>query len=461
MARKLKDAKIWMAVISMHTPFSVDPKTLVRKAGTVTQAIGTVLHVRGIQARVGERCVVQINRGAFVNGNNTDAEVVGVLGDELLLMPYGGVQGIGVDSLVVPTGQSLRLPVGECFLGRVIDARGKPIDGGEEILEPSTEVDLVQQPPSPLTRRRINQVFRCGVRSIDMLCTVGEGQRVGIFAPAGVGKSVLLGMLTKHAQCEVIVIGLIGERGREVREFVEDILGEAGMKRTVMVVATADTGAIERTRAAYAATAMAEYFRDRGKNTLLLIDSLTRFARAQRELGLARGEPPTRRGYPPSLFAALPQLLERTGNSSKGTLTAFYTVLMEDEVTPDPIVEEVRSLLDGHLILSRQQGERGIYPALDVNASLSRLMHLLVDARHQELAARIRLLIAKRADAELLVQMGEYKRGLDQLTDAALDQASSIDVLLKQQLDEYADWSSSRERLQKAAISEEPEDVAA
>jgi ATP synthase in type III secretion protein N len=432
------------------TAFAVDPLSLLRRCGVVSEAAGTVVRARGVQARVGERCILRGVRGPGGQELRTDAEVIGVARDELLLMPFGGIDGIGLGTEVLPTGAPLLLQAGAGCLGRVLDARGNPIDGRGALEGELRAIDLRQEAPAPMKRRRIERIFRCGVRAIDMLCTVGEGQRVGIFAPAGVGKSVLLGMLTRNADCDVAVVALIGERGREVREFVEDNLGSVGLRRTV-VVATADTGPIERTRAAVAATALAEHFRAQGRRVLLLVDSLTRFARAQREIGLARGEPPTRRGYPPSLFAVLPQLLERAGNADTGTLTAFYTVLMEDEATPDPVAEEVRSLLDGHLMLTRKQAERGIYPAIDVNASLSRLMHGLVGEPHRQAAAHVRRLLALRAEAELLVQMGEYKRGSDAPTDEALDRAALLDELLRQPVDAACAWPDAVAALAKAS----------
>jgi ATP synthase in type III secretion protein N len=411
-------------------PFEVEAHKLLRRTGVVTEALGTVLRVQGVSARVGERCIVR----SRASGQEvcTDAEVVGVQQNNLLLMPFGGLQGMGADAEVQATGRPLLMPVGDGFLGRVLDARGQALDGLGALPPPKHWVDLQSPPPPAMTRRRIDAVFATGVRSIDALCTVGQGQRLGIFAPAGAGKSVLLGMLTRQSECDVAVVALIGERGREVREFVEDNLGQKGLARSVVIVATADTGPVERARAAYAATAMAEHFRDQGRRVLLLLDSLTRFARAQREIGLARGEPPTRRGYPPSLFAALPQLLERAGNSDKGSMTAFYTVLMEDESTPDPVAEEVRSLLDGHLMLSRRQAERGVYPALDVGGSLSRLMSTVAPPWQRRAAMKLRELMARRADVEMLVQMGEYKRGQDNLSDDALDRAAAIDALLRQ-----------------------------
>jgi ATP synthase in type III secretion protein N len=428
--------------------FSVDPLTLVRRCGVVSEATGTVVRARGVQARVGERCVL---RGLKDRAARTDAEVVGVAQDELLLMPFGGIEGIGVGTEVLPTGASLLMPVGAGCLGRVLDARGNPIDGLGPLQGSLQAIDLHSTPPAPMTRQRIARVFASGVRSIDALCTVGEGQRVGVFAPAGVGKSVLMGLLTRNARCDAVVVALIGERGREVREFVEDNLGAAGLARSVVIVATADSGPIERTRAAFAATAMAEHFRDNGQRVLLLVDSLTRFARAQREIGLARGEPPTRRGYPPSLFAVMPQLLERAGNAEHGSLTAFYTVLMEDEATPDPVAEEVRSLLDGHLMLTRKQAERGLYPAIDPNASLSRLMTHLVTASHRDASAKARRLLAARADVEVLLQMGEYKRGSDAVTDEALDRAAHLEELLRQSPQTCSNWEQALAALSRAS----------
>jgi ATP synthase in type III secretion protein N len=437
---------------ALRWPFRVDPSTLLRRSGVVTEALGTVVRARGVQARVGERCTLHGVRGGGAEpmAAGIDAEVIGLRGEELLLMPFGGIDGVGADAEVRATGSPMLMPVGPQFLGRVIDARGQPIDGGAPI-EAAALVNLQRAAPSPMTRQRIDQVFATGVRSIDTLCTIGRGQRVGIFAPAGTGKSVLLGMLAQHARCEVVVLALIGERGREVRDFVEDNLGAEGMRRTVVVVATADTGPIERTRAAFAATALAEHFRDAGRDVLLMVDSLTRFARAQREIGLARGEPPTRRGYPPSLFAVLPQLLERAGNSDLGHLTAFYTVLMEDEMTPDPVAEEVRSLLDGHLVLTRRQAERGIYPALDPNASLSRLMSGLVAAPHANGARRVRELLARHADTELLVQVGEYRRGQDAVADEALDRHAAIVALLRQSQHAQVSWAAACTALQQAS----------
>jgi ATP synthase in type III secretion protein N len=431
--------------------FVLEPLSLLRRCGVVSEATGTVIRARGVQARVGERCVLRGLRGPGGVEMRTDAEVIGVAQDELLLMPFGGTEGVGVGTEVLPTGAPLLLAVGAGCLGRVLSARGEPIDELGAIAGELKHIDLRSNPPAPMARQRIDRVLVSGVRSIDALCTVGEGQRVGIFAPAGVGKSVLMGMLTRNATCDVAVVALIGERGREVREFVEDNLGVEGLRRSVVIVATADTGPIERTRAALAATAMAEHFRDQGQRVLLLVDSLTRFARAQREIGLARGEPPTRRGYPPSLFAALPQLLERAGNSTRGTLTAFYTVLMEDEATPDPVAEEVRSLLDGHLVLTRKQAERGIYPAIDPNASLSRLMHGLVSAEHNKAAAQVRRLLAARAEAEVLVQMGEYQRGNDPVTDEALERGSVLDDLLRQSTQSATTWVEMLASLSQAS----------
>jgi ATP synthase in type III secretion protein N len=437
------------SVLASRPRFHIDPVRLLRHTGFVVEALGTIVRVAGVQARVGERCILR-----SADGRCLDAEVVGVQGDGLLLMPFGGIEGIGVDAEVWATGAPLLMPVGAGFLGRVVDACGRPMDGRGPIHGPVEEVNLNRAAPNAMQRQRIETVFGTGVRSLDALCTVGQGQRVGVFAAAGAGKSMLMGMLARFAACDVAVIGLIGERGREVREFVEDALGAAGLARSVVVVATADTGPVERSRAAFAATAMAEHFRDEGRNVLLMVDSLTRFARAQREIGLARGEPPTRRGYPSSLFAVLPQLLERAGNAEKGLLTAFYTVLMEDEATPDPVAEEVRSLLDGHLVLSRKLGERGIYPALDANASLSRLMHGIVPPAHRKAAMRVRELLARQADAELLVQVGEYKPGQDPVTDEALSRKPAIEALLKQDAMAPADWPSVCNALSAASSIE-------
>jgi ATP synthase in type III secretion protein N len=331
----------------------------------------------------------------------------------------------------VGTGKPLSVPVGPQLLGRVISGLGEPIDGlGPIVCDDSRPV--FADPPDPMSRAMIERPLPTGIKIIDGLMTLGEGQRMGIFAPAGVGKSTLMGMLARGAQCDVSVIALIGERGREVREFIEFILGPEGMARSVVICATSDRSSIERAKAAYVATAVAEHFRDQGQRVLLMMDSLTRFARAQREIGLAAGEPPARRGFPPSVFAELPRLLERTGMGRIGSITALYTVLAEDESGGDPIAEEVRGILDGHMILSRRIAAKNQYPAIDVLASLSRVMSQVVPAAHADAAGALRNLMAKYDEVEMLLQVGEYQAGNDPVADIAIERAGEVRAFLNQ-----------------------------
>lgn len=406
--------------------------------GKVVEAVGTLLKVGGLEAALGEQCELRDARGVLLQR----AEVVGFTRQCALLAPFGNVTGLSRATRVTGLGRPLSVPVGEALLGRVLDGLGEPIDGKGPI-ECDALRPVMSAAPDPLTRRMVDTPLHTGVRVIDGLMTVGEGQRVGIFAPAGVGKSTLLGMLARGAQCDVNVIVLIGERGREVREFIELILGESGMARSVVVCATSDRSSIERAKAAYVGTAIAEYFRDCGLQVLLMMDSLTRFARAQREIGLSAGEPPTRRGFPPSIFAELPRLLERAGMGPEGSITAFYTVLAEDEEGNDPISEEVRGILDGHLVLSRAIAARNRYPAIDVLHSLSRVMTLVARPEHCDGAARIRKLIAKYDDVELLLQMGEYQQGADPLADEAVACHDTIDSFLGQRTDDLADGDAT------------------
>lgn len=415
--------------LSGTRPFSINGVSLLGRAGLVKEASGVVIRATGLSSRIGELCRLRDRQGL-----DRDAEVIGVSDESAVLMPYGGIEGIGIDTEVYPTAKAVEISVGKGLVGRVVDAQGKPIDskgavgGGERrtLYAPSA---------NPLERARIREPFATGVRAIDGFATVGVGQRVGIFAPAGVGKSVLLGMLARNCVADVRVIALIGERGREVREFLEDNLSYEGLGKSTVVVATADASPIERSRAAFVATAIAEYYAEQGMRVLLLVDSITRFARAQREIGLARGEPPTRRGFPPSLFTTLPQIFERAGTTARGAITAFYTVLMEDDTIPDPVAEEVRSLLDGHLVLSRDLAARSIYPAMDPLASLSRLMSLVASGEHVAAATKARSLLSRYAEAKLLVQVGEYRRGNDPETDEALDRIKDIEAFQRQPLE--------------------------
>jgi ATP synthase in type III secretion protein N len=397
------------------------------RTGKVFEVVGTLLRASGLDAKVGELCELQDARGRLVQR----AEVVGFSRNGAILSPFGSITGVGETTRVLGTGQPLSVKVGPHLLGRVISGLGDPIDGKGPLVAVE-ERPVSASPPDPMKRAMIELPLPTGVKIIDSLMTFGEGQRIGIFAPAGVGKSTLMGMLARGAQCDVSVIALIGERGREVREFIEFILGEEGMARSVVVCATSDRSSIERAKAAYVATAVAEYFRDQGMRVLLMMDSLTRFARALREIGLAAGEPPARRGFPPSVFAELPRLLERTGTGERGSITALYTVLAEDESGGDPIAEEVRGILDGHMILSRRIAAKNQYPAIDVLASLSRVMPQVVPQSHMDAAGKLRSLMAKYDEVEMLLQVGEFKAGNDPVADRAVQSIEQIRAFLCQ-----------------------------
>ena len=403
--------------------------TGVQMRGRIHRAVGLMLNASGIQARLGEVCELRTPGERSVY-----AEVVGFERQSTLLTPLGSVHGLSAATEVIPSGSAHRFGVGDALLGRVLDGLGAPMDDGGPLFT-NERVSTHAEPPSPLSRRRIDAPLSTGVRAIDAMLTVGIGQRLGIFAPSGVGKSTLLGMIARGAQSDVNVIALIGERGREVREFLELCLPEATRRKTVLVVSTSDRPAMERVKCALVATAVAEYFRDRGKNVLLLVDSLTRFARAQREVGLASGEPPTRRSFPPSTFSVLPQLLERAGAGAHGVITAFYTVLVEGDEESDPIAEEVRSIVDGHIVLSRKQALAGRYPAIDLLASISRVMPQVTTPAHRAAAQRVRELLAKYQEIELLVQIGEYREGSDALGDTALRAHAALSRFFEQDAD--------------------------
>ena len=414
----------------------------VQEVGRIVRAFGTTVHVSGISASVGQRCVVENT----VEGTRTYGDVVGIDNNHLILYLLGSLEGISNRSEVRVFHRGKNISFSESLLGCILDG------AGNLIYQPHAQLDVKRVPidraaPDPLTRRSISNQFVTGVRAIDTLLSVGEGQRLGIFAAAGVGKSTLLAMLARHAEADVIVIGLIGERGREVREFIEENLGEEGLARSVMVIATSDRPALERVSAALTATTIAEGYRARGHKVLLLLDSITRYARALREIGLSVGEPPGRRGFPPSVFAQLPRLLERTGNNETGSITAFYTILEEDEESADPISEEVRSILDGHIVLSRSVAEKGHYPPIDILASASRVFRSLVSVSHLESATRLRSLIARYRENELLISMGEYQKGADELSDKAIENKSLIDEFLTQTPEECFSLERSLERL--------------
>lgn len=400
---------------------------LVRVRGRVTELTGLIIKASVPNVRVGELVLIKTRNRTAVK-----AEVVGFQGDEVMLMPLGELQGIGPDSEVVPTGKPLSIKCGEALLGRVLNGIGEPMDGSPLPEEGLIDWSVDRDCPDPFTRQRIERPLPLGVRCIDGLLTVGEGQRVGLFAGSGVGKSTLMGQIARNTKADLCVVALIGERGREVREFIEDAMGEEGMKRSVLVCATSDQPSLVRLRAAYVATAIAEYFRERGGNVLFMLDTVTRLARAQREIGLAVGEPPARQGYPPSVFSMLPRILERTGNSQKGKCTAIYTCLVAGGDMEEPIADEVRGILDGHFILNRALGERNQWPAMDVLASLSRVMSGIVSKDHKKAAGTLRELLSTYEKQRDLILLGAYQYGTDPKTDRAIDKYEAIIDFLKQ-----------------------------
>ncbi len=410
--------------------------------GRVIQVVGSIIKAVVQGARIGEICTLR----NYFDDWELKAEVVGFSKDAALLTPLGDLQGISSSTEVIPSGQVHMVPVGEGLFGRVLDGLGDPLDGRPPI-RPETYYPVYADPPNPMKRRIIDTVLPLGVRTLDGMLTCGEGQRMGIFAAAGVGKSTLLSCIVKGTEAEVVVLALVGERGREVREFIEHDLGPEGMKRTVVVVSTSDRPAMERLKASYVATAIAEYFRDKGRRVLLMMDSVTRFGRALREIGLAAGEPPTRRGFPPSVFASLPKLMERAGTSDKGSITALYTVLVEGDDMNEPIADETRSILDGHIVLSRKLAAANHYPAIDVLESVSRVMPAVSSPEHKKAAGRLRSLLAKYQEVELLIQIGEYKEGTDALADEAIEKLERINAFLCQGLDERSNLEQAVEQL--------------
>ncbi len=418
----------------------------VARTGKVMEVVGTVIKVSGLDVTLGELCELRSPEGVLLQR----AEVVGFTRDVALLSPFARLEHVSRATQVIGLGRPLSIQVGDQLLGRVLDGLGEPIDGGPP-LDSDDWRPVIVQPPDPMKRRMVDTPMPTGVRVVDAMMTLGEGQRMGIFAPAGVGKSTLMGMFARGAACDINVIALIGERGREVREFIELILGPEGMARSVVVCATSDRSSMERAKAAHTATAIAEYFRDRGLRVLLMMDSLTRFARAGREIGLAAGEPPARRGFPPSVFAELPRLLERTGMGQTGSITALYTVLAEDETGGDPVAEEVRGILDGHMILSREIAARNQYPAIDVLGSLSRVMSLVVPDTHNRAASRVRELMAKHREVEVLLQVGEYQPGQNPVADEAIEKADVIREFLCQRTSDYAPYEDTANYLHQLA----------
>jgi flagellar protein export ATPase FliI len=401
--------------------------------GKVTELTGIVVRAVVPGVRIGELCYIV----PYQNRIPIKAEVVGFRDQEVLLMPLGELEGIGLGNDVIPTGHTLTVRVGDGLLGRVLDGLGDPLDSDDNgPLQFTTEYPVTANPPDAMSRERVLHPISVGIKSIDAMLTVGEGQRVGIFAAAGVGKSTLIGMIARHTEAEVNVICLVGERGREVRDFLERDLGEEGLSRSVVIVSTSDQPSLVRLKAAYVATAIAEYFRDQGKKVILMMDSITRFARALREVGLAVGEPPARQGYTPSVFSTLPRLLERSGNSDKGSITAFYTILVAGDDMNEPIADETRSILDGHIVLSRALAARNHYPAIDISESISRVMDSIIDEDHKDAANKLREVVANYEKERDLILIGAYEEGSDPKVDYAIEKIEEVNNFLKQGVDD-------------------------
>lgn len=419
---------------------------LVKVNGRVTQVIGLVIESIGPSASLGEVCAIKSRNDEVI----CLAEVVGFKNNRVLSMALGDINKISPGSEIVAMGKTFSIPVGRKLLGRVIDGLGHPIDG-KGWIEADEIRSIYNQPPAPLERSRITQPIATGIRAIDSLLTCGKGQRIGIFAGSGVGKSTLMGMIARHSNADVNVIALIGERGREVRDFIEKELGDSGLSKSVVVVATSDKPPLIRVKAALVATAIAEYFRDQGFDVMFMMDSLTRVAMAQREVGLAIGEPPTTKGYTPSVFALLPRLVERTGTSSKGSITALYTVLVEGDDFNEPIADFSRSILDGHIVLSRKLANMGHYPAIEPLESISRLMPDIVSSEHKKSAEKIIDILATYREAEDLINIGAYVRGSNPKIDKALQMIEKIREFLRQDMREKAEFEDSVNRLVELA----------
>lgn len=418
---------------------------ITRVNGRVEQVVGLVIESTGPSASVGEACWITSSDG---QRQPVLAEVVGFRQHRVLLMPLGEMRGLGPGSEVVRTGQPFKIPVGDSLLGRVIDAMGKPLDGKGPLGPTKESYPIHREPPSAMERRRIEMPVATGVRAIDSLLTLGEGQRLGIFAGSGVGKSTLLGMIARNSEADINVIGLVGERGREVRDFLERDLGERGLARSVVVVATSDQPSLIRIQAALVATAVAEYFRDQGKRVMLMMDSITRFAMAQREVGLAIGEPPTTKGYTPSVFALLPKLLERAGTTAhQGSITGLYSILVEADDMNEPVADSCRAILDGHVVLSRELAAQNHYPAIDVLNSVSRVMRDIVGKEQLEAAGKIRSVLATYKSAEDLISIGAYVKGSNPKVDEAIKRLDSVQLFLRQSREENAVWKDTLQKM--------------
>lgn len=430
---------------------AVKQADLFRYKGKIEKIIGMTIEASGPTANIGDVCrIYRKNEGSKADASYIYGEVVGFNNGKVMLMPYTDIEGIGPGSIVDNTGRQLQVDVGNELVGRIINAIGEPIDGGPPI-NTTDRYSIAGEPVNPLTRPRIDDIIPFGVKAIDGLLTIGRGQRMGIFAGSGVGKSTLLGMIAREVQADINVIALVGERGREVLEFIERDLGEKGMARSVLVVATSDQPAMMRNKCPMTATAIAEYFKDQGKNVLLMMDSLTRYAMAQREIGLAVGEAPIARGYTPSIYTAMPKLLERAGNFEQGSITGIYTVLVEGDDTNEPISDTVRGIIDGHIILSRKVAARNHYPAIEVLESVSRLMSEIADKPQRDAASKMRNLLSVYYSNYDLVSIGAYKKGTNPALDEALRKIDKINAFLQQATDEAFSFEETVEMM-KAAV---------
>ncbi|MBL1261589.1 MAG: flagellar protein export ATPase FliI [Thiotrichaceae bacterium] len=434
-------SKIWKDRVARYREKLGDPPALVVE-GKLTRMVGLALEAVGCQVAVGGRCLI-----SSISSPPIEAEVVGFSGDKIYLMPSGEVRGIVPNAKVVPSAQAYEALVGRKMLGRVIDGAGRPLDDKGPLLTDAS-VPLSARPMNPLRRPPIREPLDVGVRAINTLLTVGRGQRLGLFAGSGVGKSVLLGMMTRYTNADVVVVGLIGERGREVKEFTDHILGPKGMARAVVVATPADNPPLMRMHGAMLATSIAEYFRDQGKRVLLLMDSLTRYAQAQREIALAIGEPPATKGYPPSVFAKLPQLVERAGTTENGgSITAFYTVLAEGDDQQDPIADAARAILDGHFVLSRKLADAGHYPAIDIEKSISRVMTEIITDAHQKEVMRFKQLYSCYQQNKDLINVGAYTKGSDPEIDEAIEFYPYLRDFLQQNVSESVNLQSGMQQL--------------
>ncbi|WP_113919314.1 flagellar protein export ATPase FliI [Alkalibaculum bacchi] len=412
--------------------------------GKVTHVIGLIIQVEGLDVFMGEICEIYIQSSDKV----VLTEVVGFKDNSVLLMPLDDLQGIGPGCIVKPTGSALKVQISDQLLGHTLDGLGRPIDSNFEIEGGFYDVD--RSPPNPFERRKIEQIMSTGVKAIDGILTCGEGQRIGIFAGSGVGKSTLLGMIARYCEADVNVIALVGERGREVLEFIEKDLGPEGYKKSIVVCATSDQPPLVRLKGAFVATAIAEYFRDQGKKVMLMMDSVTRFAMAQREIGLATGEPPTTKGYTPSVFTKLPKLLERSGMAKTGSITAFYTVLVEGDDMNEPISDSVRGILDGHIILSRKIAAKNHFPAIDIQNSISRIMKEIVSEDHYLLSGELKENLATYQESEDLINVGAYVSGSNPKIDRAIELNNRINTFLRQRVEEYCSYEDTKGLLEEA-----------